>query len=243
MKKFNNDLILENIPEYGLKIFQNKNYFKYGVDSIALAKFASSFKTNNVIVDMCSGSGIVGLVYLKLTENKLKENKNYKKIEELYFVDKQEYFTKLNNKNIEINNIANAKALNFDLKNNEINDFFAPESVDIILINPPYYIDTDTVKPDISSKEMSRCEDESFLEAFFILSKRILKSGGEIFMVNKPERLVDLFFLARKYKIEPKNMKNIISDPKKRNSLVLLRFVKNGKNFLKVEEPFIINEN
>ena len=62
-------------------------------------------------------------------------------------------------------------------------------------------------------------------------------------MVNKLERLVDIFFLARKYKIEPKIMCHILPKHSKKHALALLKFVKNGRFFLKIENPFIIDSN
>lgn len=239
----NKNEIIENIPEYNLKIIQNNVFFKYGVDSIALAKFAASFNTKNTIIDICSGSGIVGLVYLRLIEDKFIKNPNYKKIKKIYFLEKQKYFAELNEKNIKINDIKNANIINLDIKDPNVINNISPNSVDIILINPPYYLASSSLKSSGIEKSIAKFEDDNFLDHFFKLSKTILKDRGEIYMVNRPERLVDIFYISRKHKIEPKIMKNIISDPSKKHSLVLLKFVKNGNNFLKIEDPFIISNN
>lgn len=233
--------IIEEMPEYNLKIIQNDKYFKFGVDSIALAKFAASNKSNNIILDICSGSGVVGLVYSRLIENKIKENNLSRKIKKMYFIEKQQYFSYLNQKNIEINKFKNYKVLNLDIKDPKIYEQIKPESVDIILINPPYYLTETSIPSEIKEKFIAKFEDENFLDIFFKLSNTLLKNKGEIFMVNKFERLVDIFCMSRKNNIEPKILQPILSNPLKKNDLVLLKFVKNGRNFLKIENPFLIN--
>ena len=63
-------------------------------------------------------------------------------------------------------------------------------------------------------------------------------------MVNRPERLADIIENLRKYKIEPKNIRFIYPKVDKEPNLVLIRAVKNGKKFLKIEKPLIIyNQN
>ena len=61
-------------------------------------------------------------------------------------------------------------------------------------------------------------------------------------MINKPERLVDLFVTSRRYNIEPKILRNVLSSSKKKPSLILIKFVKNANSFLKIEDPYIINK-
>ena len=63
-------------------------------------------------------------------------------------------------------------------------------------------------------------------------------------MVHKPERLVDIFCLMRKYHIEPKILKAIYPNVNSKPSLILIKGVKNAKEFLKVEKPvYIYDEN
>lgn len=237
------DETVENMPEYNLKIIQNNKYFKFGVDSIALAKFAALDKTDSVVVDMCSGTGVVGLVYSRLVEEKVNNNKGFKKIQKLFFIEKQKYFADINLRNLIINNLEIQEKyaiINSDIKNKAILDQIEPNSVNIILVNPPYNISTNAVISAIDRKSLAKFEEKDFLDAFFSLSSILLKNKAKIFMVHRPERIVDIFSSSRKYNIEPKVMRYILSDPYKKPALVLLKFVKNGNNFLKIENPFII---
>ncbi len=234
--------VIEKFEEYNLKIIQNNKYFKFGIDSIVLAKFAALDSSNHIILDLCSGSGVVGLLYSRLIDKKLQSNSSYRSIKKMYFIEKQAYFADLNQRNIDLNDLQGYEVLNFDIKDDQILDIIAPNSIDIILSNPPYYISTSSIPSE--SKEMLEAKfgDEDFLDKFFYLANKLLKDKGVLFMINKPERLVDLFVTSRKHNIEPKILRNVLSSSKKKSSLILIKFVKNANSFLKIEDPYIINK-
>ena len=59
-------------------------------------------------------------------------------------------------------------------------------------------------------------------------------------MVHRPERIVDICELLRKYKIEPKIIRFVYPKAGKEANLILIKAVKNAKKFLKIEKPLII---
>ncbi len=59
-------------------------------------------------------------------------------------------------------------------------------------------------------------------------------------MVHRPERLTDIFYNARKYKIEPKVMRLVLPYEGREPSLVLLELVKGGKAALKTEKNLVV---
>ena len=72
----------------------------------------------------------------------------------------------------------------------------------------------------------------------------MLKDKGEFYMVHRPERLVDILYLMRKLKIEPKELQFIYPKYKEKANLILIKGVKNANEFLKIKNPLIIyNEN
>ena len=59
-------------------------------------------------------------------------------------------------------------------------------------------------------------------------------------MVHRPERIVDICELLRKYKIEPKLIKFVYPKINKEANLVLIKAIKNANKFLRVEKPLIV---
>lgn len=63
-------------------------------------------------------------------------------------------------------------------------------------------------------------------------------------MVHRPERLSDILENLRKNKLEPKRIKFVYSkQDSKEAKLVLIKAVKNGGEFLKIEKPLYIYKN
>ena len=67
-----------------------------------------------------------------------------------------------------------------------------------------------------------------------------MKDKGEFYIVHRPERLVDIFNLMRKYKIEPNILKMVYSTNDKPPKLVLIKGVRNAKPFLKIEKNLYV---
>jgi tRNA1Val (adenine37-N6)-methyltransferase len=59
-------------------------------------------------------------------------------------------------------------------------------------------------------------------------------------MVHRPERLVDIMYFMRKYKIEPKEIRYVYPKFGEKSNLVLIKGVKNANEFLKMDKPLII---
>ena len=61
-------------------------------------------------------------------------------------------------------------------------------------------------------------------------------------MIHKSERLVDIISILRENKMEPKKIRFIFPKKGKDSNLVLVKAVKNGNKFIKVEKPLYVYE-
>lgn len=84
---------------------------------------------------------------------------------------------------------------------------------------------------------------EANLEDFIQISYQILKDKGTLYMIHRPERLVDILILLRNYKIEPKEIRFVQPKAEKDPNLVLVKGIKNAKSFIKVQKPLIVYQN
>ena len=93
------------------------------------------------------------------------------------------------------------------------------------------------------AKIISRHEITANLEDFIKTARDMLKDKGEFFMVHRPERLVDIISLMRKFKIEPKKLRFVCPNKNKEPNMVLIKGIKNAKEFLKIEKNlYVYNE-
>lgn len=227
----------ERIDDLGindLKIIQNKEYFCFGTDSVLLANFVKSENSNNVILDLCSGSGVIPII--------LSAKKKYKKI---FGVELQSEMYDLFDRNIKINNLEDSIiSINEnvkDIKNirKKITSIMEKDKIDIITCNPPYKEIGTGLTTNHDVKTIAKCEVMCNLEDIFITSSKLLGKGGKLYLVHKPERLSDLIYFGRKYNLEAKEIRFVYPKIDKKPSIVLISYRKDGGNETKVLEPLI----
>ena len=225
---------IDDLEYNNLKIIQNKEGFCFGLDSVLLSDFASEVKNGSSGVDLGTGTGIVSILLTAKT--------NLKRI---VGVEIQKEVADMAKRSVELNNMNNKiKILNIDIKEifqkNCKSEELKKESFDFIVTNPPYK-KLETGKTNENKyKYISRHEATANLEDFIKISKYLLKDKGSIYMVHRPDRLVDIIELMRKYKIEPKNIRFVYPSIDKAPNLVLIKGIKNARPFLKIDKPLIV---
>ena len=221
------DLVIKN-----LKIIQNKECFCFGIDSVLLSDFAKNIKKDSLVLDLGTGTGIIPILLCGKTD-----------LKKVIGVEIQEEVYNMAKKSIKLNNLENKfEIINENILNLE--KIYKENTFDVITTNPPYKkIDTGILNEN-KKKIVSRHEITASLEDFLKVSKRLLKDKGELYMVHRPERLVDIIYNMRKYKIEPKTIRFVFSNKNKEPKLVLIKGIKNAKPFLKIEKNlYIYDEN
>ena len=182
----NNERI-DDLNLNGKKIIQNTDYFCFGIDSVLLANFVSSYSSKNVVVELCSGTGVISVI---LTQKK--------KLHKIYAVELQDEMYNLLKRNIKLNNLEDCI---YPFKAN-IKDYYLDKKVDIVVCNPPYKEIGTGIKNENTVKYIARHEKECTLEDVFKCSSKILKQKGKLYLVHKPQRLVDLISLAGEYNFD-----------------------------------------
>ena len=142
-------------------------------------------------------------------------------------------------KSVKLNNLEEKiRIINDNILN--IEKYFSNEYFDYIVTNPPYQKNNTGLKSENIQQLISRHEVECTLEDIIQKSFKMLKDRGSFFMINRPERLVDILYLMRKNKLEPKEIRFVYPKVREKPNLILIKSVKYGGEFLKVLEPLII---
>ena len=223
---------IDDLEFKNLKIIQNEEEFCFGMDAVLLSNFAKEIKQNSKIIDLGTGTGILPILLSGKTENT-----------EIVGIEIQEKMAEMATRSVKLNNLENRiKIINEDIKN--LNNIFEKESFDAVVTNPPYKENNTGLKNEYEGKIIARHEVKCNLEDIILACKTLLKDKGTLYMVHRPERIIDICEYLRKYKIEPKIIKFIYPKAGKESNLILIKAVKNAKKFLKIEKPLIIyNEN
>lgn len=218
---------IDDLEFKGLKIIQNKNGFCFGIDSVLLSDFSKNIRNADVI-DLGTGTGIINILLSGKTENC-----NFIGVEiQKEVADMAERSVKLNNLDDKIK-IINGNIL-------ELENYYKKNSFDVVVTNPPYKkINTGIINQE-DKKIISRHEITASLEDFIHIASYLLKDYGEFYMVHRPDRLVDIFAIMRKERIEPKKIKFVYPNRNKKANLVLIKGIKLGNPFLEFDNNLYI---
>ena len=220
---------IDDLQYKDLKIIQNKTGFCFGIDAVLLANFAKNMKKKDVVVDLCTGNGVIAILLAGKTDAK-----------KIYAVEIQEEVAEMAKRSIELNNMKDrVEILNKNLT--DLKEEIPSATVDAITVNPPYMKAGSGIVNEGNSLTIARHEISCTLEDVIRESARMLKFNGEFFMVHKPERLVESFCLMRKYKIEPKRIQFVSSSPQKAAKLILIEGIYGANPSLKFENPVYVN--
>lgn len=213
---------LDYIPKTNLYMKHVEKSYSFGIDSILLANF-SKMKKNKCLIDIGSGSGILSLAC-----------SSYYNLRKVFSIEIQKEKANLLKENIKLNGIDNIEVINEDL--NKVN--FPNNFCDYIITNPPYYKKGANIKNDKEEFLLSRQEIKMNLSDIFRFSNKCLKDKGKLFMIHKPERLVDIIKESGNLKL--KRIKFVQSKAFEKPVFILMEFVKNANDGLKFENPLII---
>lgn len=219
---------IDDLEYKGLKIIQNKEGFCFGVDSVLLSDFAKDIPNNAKVIDLGTGTGIVSILLCGKTN-----------LSKIIGVDIQEDVCNMAKRSIKLNNLEDkVEIINKNVKN--LSDELEEDSFDAIVMNPPYKKHDTGLTNENKNKLISRHEIEANLEDFIKVSAKLLKDRGALYIVHRPDRLVDIISLLRIYKLEPKKIRFVCPSIDKKTNMVLIKTIKNAKPFLEIEKNLYI---
>lgn len=209
----------------GLKLNQYVNGYNFTSDSVLLANFVST-KKSDVCVEVGTGCGIISI----LVSHKL----NPKKI---YAFEIQEKMARLAKDNCKMNGKENIEVV-CDKFQNVLSHV---KTCDVVFANPPYFKDgTSLINPN-EEKAISRHEQFLPLEELCGSVKKVLKFGGKFYVVYPASRLAELFNQLQKNNLEPKRMFLAQPNENKNASVVFVEAVHGGKSGMVVMPTLITN--
>lgn len=217
------DIRLDDLQYNDLKIYQYKDGYCFTSDAVILANLVRA--KNPIIVDFCSGSGVVGI---------LAGEKNFAK--KVYLIEIQKKYACLCEQSIKENNLTNKySVLNKDLK--RISKDLGFGIADIVTCNPPYKKADSSVLNEKDEIKIAKHEITTNLLEIIQSASQLLRFGGKFYICNKEERCAEIICLCRKFNLEPKEL--FIRKSVKGGNIIFIMATLGGKEGMKIK---IIND-
>lgn len=214
-----------------LKIYQNTDMFNFSLDSVLLPNFVTITTKTKKILDIGTGNAVIPIILSTRTKANIDA------------VEIQKEVYELGKKSIELNNLNNQ----INIYNEDIKEFYKNKESDIydtITCNPPFFKVNDTSRVnDNDYKTIARHEVKLNLEDIMMIAKKLLKNNGNIAIVHRTDRMIDIIETMKKHNIEPKKIRLVYPKVGMESNILLIEGVKNGKPGLKVLEPLLSHGN
>lgn len=204
---------LDDLLIDGRKIIQNEKLYTFTSDSIRLAKFIKT-KPNFNMVELCSGSGIIG-IHLALTNE----------FSSLQMVEIQEALADMCKRSIKMNDLEDKISVHNE-KLQGISKKLGEERFDVVFCNPPFEknaIKTDNRSVDIAKSEITVTVSEICEEA-----KKLLKYSGKFYLCFPATRIFELSDALSKNGFAIKNVE-LTFDKSGKSRLALVEASKGGR--------------
>ena len=209
--------------EGSLIIYQPEDGYCYNSDTIFLYSFIKRFNIRGNVLDIGSGSGILGLLVAKDFKISLTSVEKQKRMA---------FFTKLN---------AKVNKINIDLKVGDFLDIDFEKKFDFLISNPPFYHEN-VLKSSKKEIHISRYSLHLPFEELLKKANTILKPKGAFIFCYDAKQIQRVLSLLDRYKFILEAMQFIHPKKDKEASLVLIYTKKSSKSLCKIFAPLIVFE-
>lgn len=218
---------IDDLQRNHYRIIQNPEKFCFGMDAVLLSGFAGA-KEGSRVLDLGTGTGIIPILMEAKTEAAY-----------LAGLEIQEESADMARRSVALNYLEEKiEIITGDIK--EAVSLFGAASFDVVTCNPPYMTEHHGLTNPEAPKAIARHELLCTLEDVISQAAKLLKPGGNFFLVHRPFRLVDILVLLREYHLEPKRMKMVHPFVNREPNMVLLQANRGGRAQLTVEKPLIV---
>ena len=218
---------IDDLERNGYRIIQNESNFCFGMDAVLLSGFIKAQK-NDTFIDLGTGTGIIPILVRAKTPCR-----------SLTGLEIQKESADMAQRSVALNGLEDdIKIVTGDIC--RADEIFGKSSFTIAASNPPYMkAGSGLVNPE-ESKALARHEIKCTFEDVASQTASLLKPGGKFFLVHRPERLAEIIYTLKKYRLEPKRLKMVHSYAASESCMFLLEAVRGGNSGMKVEKPLII---
>ncbi|BCJ87434.1 tRNA1(Val) (adenine(37)-N6)-methyltransferase [Effusibacillus dendaii] len=220
---------LDDLMAHGRHIIQSEEVFSFSLDAVLLAHYAT-VRPNDRILDLGTGNGVIPVLLTTRVTSPVRQ---------IVGVELQERLADMARRTVEGNGLQDTiQIVQGNIK--EVGTLFLQGHFDLVTCNPPYL---PVGQGDANANEhvrIARHEVACTLADAVSAAGRMVKNGGKVAFVHRPDRMVDLFYQMRQEQLEPKRMRLVFPRIHQKPNIVLVEAIKHGKSDLKIDPPLII---
>lgn len=213
-----------------LRIIQSPSVFSFSLDAVLLANFSKIPKQKGKIIDLCSGNGVIPLLLSTRTNA------------DIIGVEIQARLADMAKRSVRYNQLLDQITI-YERDLRSITTIVPKEQADVVTCNPPYFAaKPESLKNGNPYLAIARHEIMCTLDDVIQTASALVKQGGKVFLVHRPERLLDMIDSMRKYRLQPKRIQIVHPQIGKDANTILIEGIKDGKPGIKYVSPIIVHD-
>lgn len=201
-----------------MQIYQPLCGYCFNSDTLFLYDFIAQFKPKKKLLEVGSGSGILGLLLARDFNITLTQ------------VEKQEVFVKFTSKNAEVNKIDTT------LIASDFLELQTDEKFDFIVSNPPFY-HGGVVQSEDEVRSIARYNEYLPIVPFINKVGKTLTPRGRFIFCYDPQVLPELIVALHEAKLRIEDIRFVYPKEGKMASLVMIHARKGSKSMMKTHPP------
>ncbi|MDY0189746.1 MAG: tRNA1(Val) (adenine(37)-N6)-methyltransferase [Desulfuromonas sp.] len=220
------DETLDTLRGGAIKIIQHQKGYRFSIDPVLLANFAT-IGSGARVLDLGCGSGIIALLLAR-----------WSGAANIVAVEIQPAQVERAQRNVRLNGLdERVEIRQVDLRQLREKDVGL---FDTVVANPPFRA-AQTGRCSLGDERaQSRHELAGGLDDFLATASALLRRGGNLAMIHLAERSVDILARMRAVNVEPKRLRMVHSRQDCPARLVLVEGRKQGRPGLQVEPPLFV---
>lgn len=219
---------IDDLQFAGLKIIQSEKDFRFSMDSVLLADFAT-VQNRNRVCDLGTGTGIIPLLLLGRNESILCDA-----------VEIQQKAAERAERSMRLNHAEEKIRVHHgDLK--EVRQLLPHAQYALVTCNPPYAASGTAIPSPYPSIQGARQEENCTLDDIAGAANWLLKYRGRFCFMLPAHRLTEAMEVLKRHQMEAKRLRMVHSTIDKEARLVLIEAMKGVSVGVKVLPPLIVH--
>lgn len=212
-----------------LTVVQPRDGYRFSVDAILLARFATA-RSRDRVLELGAGCGVISIVIAAIARPR-----------ETIALEIQPRMARLVARNARDNGFSNLHCRCADIRAAHIPGI-KQASFDLVVCNPPFHARGAGRQSPNRSRRQARGDTGASLAEFTTAARRYVRNGGRVAIIFAASRSAELISTLRANRLEPKRMRFVHPRMELPASSVLIEARANGGIEVTVEPPLALEE-
>lgn len=218
---------VDDLQRNGLLIIQNPAAFRFGMDAVLLADFAS-IRPGDQVADMGTGTGILPVLLSQKDASA-----------RFHAFEIQEDMAEMAGRTMRLNGLEQRITV-YAMDMRKAAEAIGVESMDAVVCNPPYGKEGSALPSETRALHLARHESGISLGEIVEACARVLRNHGRLSMVFPAARMLELCDALRSKRLEPKRIRMVCAKADRAPYLVLVEAMKNARPALAWLAPLVV---